>query len=321
MRFMTRSRDADAGRVSTSPEPTQRGVAELFSRMASLAFSKRGMQFFPWLVGVYLLTYAVMGLAAAGTVYAALGTLRFHRIVNTGCFVKPGSATTNYTLRPHCDWFPLSVNSGGLAAGVAISIVLVALVWAASCIFVVRLADRLGEGSARRVVPTLPEVARAIGRVLGWSIVVYAGALVAFAVVMGAFAVCVALLPKALAVLLAIALGMGAIYAFIRYLVPWYVRAFLTLMIVVADDRQVRPVWRETSTRALTAWKIAGILLVIAIVTGIVGQVSSAFLSQGTAATVAVGAILYVVVLAAQVGGQTLFLMMAARQTQRGWKT
>jgi hypothetical protein len=92
-------------------------------------------------------------------------------------------------------------------------------------------------------------------------------------------------------------------------------------MIVVADDRQVRPVWRETRTRALTAWKIAGILLVIAIVTGIVGQVSSAFLSKGTAATVAVGAILYVVVLAAQVGGQTLFLMMAARQTQRGWKT
>lgn len=322
MLFMTRSRSADAQGVSTSPEPTQRGVTEVFSKMASLAFSKRGMRFFPWLVGVYLLTYAVMALTVVATAYAALGTLRFHRIVNTGCFVRSGSsATMNYTLRPHCDWFPLSVNWGALAAGVAISIVVVALVWAASCIFVVRLADRLGEGSARRVVPTLPEVARAIGRVLGWSIVVYAGALVAFTVVMGAFAVCGALLPKAPAVLLTIALGIGAIYAFIRYLVPWYVRASLTLIIVVADDRQVRPVWRETRTRALTAWKIAGILLVIAIVTGIVGQVSSASLSQGTAANVAVGAILNVVVLAAQIGGQTLFLMMAARQTQRGWKT
>jgi uncharacterized membrane protein len=128
-------------------------------------------------------------------------------------------------------------------------------------------------------------------------------------------------LPTALAVMLGIALAMGAIYAFIRYLVPWYVRAFLTLMIVVADDRQVRPVWRETRTRALTAWKIAGILVVIGIVTGIMGQVSSTVLSQGTAATVAVGAILYVVVPAAQVGAQALFLMMAPRQTQRGWKT
>lgn len=303
--------------------------------MASLALSKRGMQFFPSLVGVYLLTYAVMGLAAVATAYAALGTLRFHRIVNSGCFVKPGSsdnfffgpggsgshATTSYTLRPHCDWFPLSVDWGALAVGVAISILVVALVWAASCIFVVRLADRLGEGSARRVAPTLPEIARAIGRVIGWSIVVYVGALVAFAVVIGAFALCAALLPKPLAVLLGIALGMGAIYAFIRYLVPWYVRASLTLMIVVADDRQVRPVWRETRTRALTAWKIAGLLLVIGIVTGIIGQVSSTLLSQGTAATAAVGAILYVIVLAAQTGAQTLFLMMAARQTQRGWKT
>jgi hypothetical protein len=303
--------------------------------MASLAFSRRGMRFFPSLVGIYVLAYAVMGLAVVGTASAALGTLRFHRIVNTGCFVKSGGSdtfafgpggpgshtTTNYTLRPHCDWFPLSVNWGGFAVGLAISIVVVALVWAAAYIVVVRLADRLGEGSARGVVPTLPEVARAIGRMIGWSIVVYVGAIVVLGLTGFAFALCAALLPRALAVMLGIALGVGAVYVFIRYLVPWSVRASLTLMIVVADDRKVRPVWRETRTRAVTAWKIVGILVVIGIVTGIMGQISSTLLARGTAATVAVGAVLYVVVLAAQIGAQTLFLMMAARQTQRGWKS
>ena len=88
---------------------------------------------------------------------------------------------------------------------------------------------------------------------------------------------------------------------------PWHVRASLTLMIVFADDRQVRAVWRETKTRAVTAWKIVRILLVIAIASGVLGQISGIFLSHGTVATSVLGGILYVVVLAAQTGVQTLF--------------
>ena len=267
----------------TTLETSRRGVTEVFSRMASLALSRRGLRFFPSLVGVYLVTYAIACLAIVATAYVSLGTLRFHRIVNTSCFVKsgstdsfsfgtgagPASTTTDYKLRPHCDWFPLSVNWDAFAVGLVLSIVVIVLVVAASYIFVVRLADRLGEESARRVVPTPPEVVRAVGRTVGWSIVVYAGAIVVVGATVAAFAVCVAVLPKAFAVMLGIALGLGVVYAYIRYLVPWYVRASLTLMIVFADDRQVRAVWRETRTRALTAWKIVGILLVIGIVTGL----------------------------------------------------
>jgi zinc-ribbon domain len=315
-----------------SLETTRRGVTEVFSRGASLALSKRGLRFFPSLVGVYFVTYAIVCLAVVATAYAALGTLRFHRIVNTGCFVKAGGTdnfsfraggptTTDYKLRPHCDWFPLSVNWDAFAVGLAVSIVVIVLAVAASYIVVVRLADRLGEGSARRVVPTLPEVVRAIGRVVGWSILVYAGGVAVVAVTVAAFAVGVAALPKGLAVMVGIALGVALIYAYIRYLVPWYVRASLTLVIVFADDRRVRAVWQETKMRALTAWKIVGILLVIGIATGVMDQISSVFLSRGTVATSVLGAILYVVVLAAQIGAQTLFLVMAARQTQRGWKT
>ena len=308
----------------------QRGVTDVFSKMAELALSKRGLRFFPSVVGIYLLLYVVMLVGTAFTAYAALGTLRFHRIVDTSCFVKRSGANSypfgtsgsaaDYKVLPHCDWFPLSVNWGAFALAVTISVIAVLLMGAATGILITRLADRLGGDSTRRLVPTFPEIARALGRALGWGLLVYVGMTVAFGVIVLAIALCAAVLPSALTAILGIALGVAAIYVFIRYLVPWYVRATLTIMIVFADDRQVRPVWRETRMRALTAWKIEGILLVIGIIAGVAGQVSGALMAQPAATTVLIGVLLYIIVLVAQFGVEALFLMMAARQTQRGWK-
>ena len=312
-----------------APDTGQRGVTDVFSRMAELALSKRGLRFFPSVVGIYLLLYVVMIVGTVFTAYAALGTLRFHRIVDTSCFVKTGSdsnpfgnsaSTAGYKVLPHCDWFPLSVNWGAFALAVTISVIAVLLMGAATGILITRLADRLGGNATRRLVPTFAEIARALGRILGWGILVYVGMIVVFGVIAGVFALCAAVLPSALTAILGIALGVAAIYAFIRYLVPWYVRAGLTLMIVFADDRQVPAVWRETRMRARTAWKIEGILLVIGIVAGVAGQVSSALMAQPAVTTVVIGVVLYIVVLVAQLGVEALFLMMAARQTQRGWK-
>ena len=319
--------------VPADPQAPKRGITTILSTMVSSAFSRRGLGFFPRVIGAYILVYAVSALGTVLSVYAALGTLSFHRIVNTSCFVKTGSSDefflntggagsstrTNYKLLPHCDWFPLSINWGLLVLVAAISIVVALIVSAAALIYVARLADRFSSDSERKLMPTIPETGRALGRWFGWSITIYLAVVVAVAVIAGIFAVCGALLPEAITVIVAIAAGVAFIYALIRYLVPWYVRAGFTLMIVLADDRPARPVWRETVTPATTAWAFVGILLLIGIVTGIAGQIAGAIMGQGSAVGLAIGAVLYLVVTAVQIGFQLLFTMMVARQAQRGW--
>ena len=235
--------DADA-------DSAKLGVTTVFSNMMSLAFSKRGLRFFPGVIGVYLVVYVIGAVAFVVSVYAAVGTLSFHRIVNTNCFVKQGtsenfyigtggvgpSSQTNYLIRPHCDAFPLPIDWGALVLSVVASIIVLTLVSTAALIFIARFTDRFSTQSGRRLMPTVPEAGRALGRSIGWVLVIYIAGAVIVGVFAGVFALSASLFPTVVTALIAIAAFGGFVFAFIRYLIPWYIRAQFTMLIVFADD-------------------------------------------------------------------------------------
>ena len=83
----------------------------------------------------------------------------------------------------------------------------------------------------------------------------------------------------------------------------------------------MRGVWRETLTPALTAWAVLGFVLLIDVIVSVASQFVGFVEISGTTTALVIGYALSMITLTVQTGLQLLFLMMAARQSQHGWKT
>ncbi len=228
------------------------------------------------LLGICAVTFALSAVIGVVLLVAAaqaiFGTVHPHAILNTHCFVhRQATAGQNdiYRLRPHCTVFRIHPSAGN-AVGVGL-LVFVVYIAATTALWLValRAADRrFGSRREWPLIPSAGAVLRAIGRVLGWGLLSYAG----FA--LGAFVVALAFVAGARAGPLGILVAAVVLIA----VVIWWVAPFLVHLVMaftklLVDDQGMLEAWRAVRVTMGQAWAIIGLGLLVSIGFSIVQSV------------------------------------------------
>jgi hypothetical protein len=166
-----------------------------------------------------------------------------------------------YKLRPHCTVFRIHPDVGKVVGVGLVAFLLYLAASAMLSVVALRAADRRF-GSLREwpLIPSGGAVLRAIGRLLGWGLVSYAG----FA--LGVFVIVLVFVAggKAgpLGILVALALFVAAL---VWWFAPFAVRLLMAFTKMLVDDQGLIGAWKAIRVTLGQAWAIIGLGLLVSI--------------------------------------------------------
>jgi hypothetical protein len=210
---------------------------------------------------VWLAFLAAVAVAGAWIIF---GTVHPHAIVDTGCFVKHedpvGVSGARYTVTPGCDVFRIHPSALTVTLTLVAAGVVLAVTGSLLYLVVARAADRrFGSRTAWPLIPSAGSVLRALGRMIGWGIVLYAGLVAAMIAVVVGFII-LAKLGSVVGVLIGIA---ACAYLLVWWAVPIGVRLQLAFIRMVIDDHPFGRSWDEVHPSMGQAWAFLGLTLAV----------------------------------------------------------
>ena len=300
-------------------EPPPTGVTNVFGRTLRGLWTRR-----PWsllgIAAVAAICVAIVAtVGAAATAYASFGTLRFHRIVDTHCFVRTrdlNGTGTSFKIRNGCDILKLHTNVAGLVIVGIIAMLLVLIAWTAFEIMLLRRCDR--EFGSRQAWPLLPggrSLVRTVLRVIGWSLVAmgaYGLALgIPIAIVASTAGTGASSGVQAIAILVEV---LGIIFLMIWWILPFLFKAGFAWTGMLTDGHPFLAVWRTLSPTRGQLWGFIGLYVLLSlgfsVGTQIVGAIFRALgplVIVGGLITLAVQLVALVIGAALQVAGYRFF--------------
>jgi hypothetical protein len=277
-------------------EPPPAGVPEVFGRTLQAAWQRR-----PWslLAIAFVGLLAILVVAAAGvaiTAYATFGTLHPHAIVDTHCFVRTGDlngAGTTFRMRQGCDVFPLHASAAGLVIAAVGALLVLLVAWTALQVVLLRRCDReFGSHTAWPLLPTLPAIARASGRVLGWGIVAMLAWTLAITIpILIVASTANSGAPPAVQATAILAEVAGMAFLAIWWIVPFLIRAGLAAVGMLTDDRTLVAAWHSLAPSRGQLWAFLGLEACVVISFTIANQLVSAVFGNLGALVIAGGLI------------------------------
>ncbi|HET7379208.1 MAG TPA: hypothetical protein VFJ24_04110, partial [Gaiellales bacterium] len=212
----------------------------------------------------FLLGFLIGAALFVASVQAIFGTVHPHAILNTHCFERRQTTAGQnnfYKLRPHCTVFRIHPDAGKVVGVGLVAFLLYLAVSAMLSVVALRAADRRF-GSLREwpLIPSGGAVLRAIGRLLGWGLLSYAG------LALGVVAVVLMFLAggKAgpLGILIALAL---LVVALVWWLAPFAVHLLMAFTKMLVDDQGLIEAWKAIRVTLGQAWAIIGLGLLVSI--------------------------------------------------------
>jgi zinc-ribbon domain len=259
-----------------SAEPGER-ISGVIGRTLGRCFSRPGVV----LLGIGALCMLVWLAALAAVILAGawivFGTVHPHAIVDTGCFVEHndplGVDGTRYTITPGCDVFRVHPSALTVTLTLLAAALLLAVIGSLLYLVVARAADRrFGSRTAWPLIPSAGSVLRALMRIIGWGIVLYAVFVAVLIAVIVGFII-LAKVGSVVGVLIGIA---ACAYLLVWWAVPIAVRLELAFMRMVIDDRGLARSWDEVRPTMGQAWAFLGLTLAVSFGLSLAGNLATA---------------------------------------------
>ena len=245
--------------------PAPAKVSSVVGQTLERAVRRPGWTLLGIVAAVDLIQILVMAALVALAVQVVFGTLRLHSIVNTHCIERVHHAdgqSDTFRLRQNCEL--LRIHPGVAKPVLAILILLPITLAIAGAVYVITLRAtdrRFGSLRSWGLIPPAGVIARAIGRAIGWGLVLaviyVAGAAALFAAGYALYAA-----AGAIGVLLAL---VGFLYLLVWWIVPLGLRAGLALMRMIVDDRPFTRSWGELRPTLGQVWAFVGLVIAVSV--------------------------------------------------------